>query len=305
MSLQSFLFVAIDKLFNAPQNCRRMTRFKDVDFDIKTDIVYDESSPSACRLDTYCVKGQKGKLPVLFYIHGGGFVAGDKHYRRALARWSANMGYFVVNVNYGLCPEYRCPTPHRQLVAALNWVGANAEKLGLDLDRMVVSGDSAGGYYAAMLACICNNKPLQEKLGVSTDLHFNGAVLNCGIYDVNLALQQKYPFNLGGKLLKDFANIEVKDFPTYEWKEMGSVLPLVDEKFPKSFITYAAKDIFCGGQGDALMKILKEKGVYCEEFHSTKFMDNHCFSLNWTGKAAKENNRRTEEFMKKFAEGKL
>ena len=100
-------------------------------------------------------------------------------------------------------------------------------------------------------------------------------------------------------------SIEVKDFPTYEWKEMGSVFPLVDEKFPKSFITHAAKDIFCGGQGDALMKILKEKGVYCEEFHSTKFMDNHCFSLNWTGKAAKENNRRTEEFMKKFAEGKL
>ncbi len=303
MSLQSFLFVAIDKLFNAPQNCRRMTKFKDVDFDIKRDIVYDESAPAACTLDTYCVKGTQGKKPVFFYIHGGGFVAGDKHYRRALARWAANMGYFVVNVNYGLCPEYRCPTPHRQLVSALNWVGANAEKYGLDLDRMVVSGDSAGGYYSAMLACICLNKPLQEKLGVSTSLRFKGAVLNCGIYDVNLALQKKFPFDLGGKLLKDFANIGVKDFPTYEWKEMGSVFPLVTEEFPASFVTYAQKDIFCGGQGDALIKILKEKGVYCEEYHSVKFMDNHCFSLNWKGKAARENNERIAAFLKKFKEG--
>ena len=168
MSLQSFLFVAIDKLYNPFQNERKMTKFKDVDFEIKTDIVYDTSAPEACKLDTYRVKGLKGKLPVLFYIHGGGFVAGDKHYRRALARWSANLGYFVVNVNYGLCPEYQCPVPHRQLVAALNWVGANAEKLGLDLDRMIVSGDSAGGYYGAMLAAITLNPDLQAKMGVST-----------------------------------------------------------------------------------------------------------------------------------------
>ena len=207
MSLQSFLFVAIDKLYNAPQNCRRMTKFKGVDFDIKTDIVYDESAPAACTLDTYCVKGQEGRRPVFFYIHGGGFVAGDKYYRRALSRWAANMGFFVVNVNYGLCPEYKCPVPHRQLVAALNWVGANADKYGLDLDRMMVGGDSAGGYYAAMLACITTNKSLQEKLGVSTDLRFGGAVLNCGIYDVATALKNKYPFDLGGKLLRDFAGI--------------------------------------------------------------------------------------------------
>ena len=284
MSLQSFLFVAIDKLYNPFQNERKMTKFKDVDFEIKTDIVYDTSAPEACKLDTYRVKGLEGKLPVLFYIHGGGFVAGDKHYRRALARWSANLGYFVVNVNYGLCPEYQCPVPHRQLVAALNWVGANAEKLGLDLDRMIVSGDSAGGYYGAMLAAITLNPDLQAKMGVSTSLKFGGAVLNCGIYDVATALKNKYPFDLGGKLLKDF---------------------FVNEQFPVSFITHAQKDIFCGGQADGLMKLLKEKGVHCEEFHSTSLIDNHCFSLNWKSKAARKNNDLTADFMKRFAAGKI
>lgn len=305
MSLQSFLFVAIDKLYNPFQNERKMTKFKDVDFEIKTDIVYDTSAPEACKLDTYRVKGLKGKLPVLFYIHGGGFVAGDKHYRRALARWSANLGYFVVNVNYGLCPEYQCPVPHRQLVAALNWVGVNAEKLGLDLDRMIVSGDSAGGYYGAMLAAITLNPDLQAKMGVSTSLKFGGAVLNCGIYDVATALKNKYPFDLGGKLLKDFAGIGKDEIEGYEWKDLCSVLPFVNEQFPVSFITHAQKDIFCGGQADGLMKLLKEKGVHCEEFHSTSLIDNHCFSLNWKSKAARKNNDLTADFMKRFAAGKI
>lgn len=305
MSLQSFLFVAIDKLYNPFQNERKMIKFKDVDFEIKTDIVYDTSAPEACKLDTYRVKGLKGKLPVLFYIHGGGFVAGDKHYRRALARWSANLGYFVVNVNYGLCPEYQCPVPHRQLVAALNWVGANAEKLGLDLDRMIVSGDSAGGYYGAMLAAITLNPDLQAKMGVSTSLKFGGAVLNCGIYDVATALKNKYPFDLGGKLLKDFAGIGKDEIEGYEWKDLCSVLPFVNEQFPVSFITHAQKDIFCGGQADGLMKLLKEKGVHCEEFHSTSLIDNHCFSLNWKSKAARKNNDLTADFMKRFAAGKI
>ena len=305
MSLQSFLFVAIDKLYNPFQNERKMTKFKDVDFEIKTDIVYDTSAPEACKLDTYRVKGLKGKLPVLFYIHGGGFVAGDKHYRRALARWSANLGYFVVNVNYGLCPEYQCPVPHRQLVAALNWVGANAEKLGLDLDRMIVSGDSAGGYYGAMLAAITLNPDLQAKMGVSTSLKFGGAVLNCGIYDVATALKNRYPFDLGGKLLKDFAGIGKDEIEGYEWKDLCSVLPFVNEQFPVSFITHAQKDIFCGGQADGLMKLLKEKGVHCEEFHSTSLIDNHCFSLNWKSKAARKNNDLTADFMKRFAAGKI
>lgn len=304
MSLQSFLFVAIDKLYNPFQNERKMTKFKDVKFDIKTDIVYDASAPEACKLDIYSVK-KEGKYPVLFYIHGGGFVAGDKHYRRALARWSAAQGYFVVNVNYGLCPEYQCPVPHRQLVSALNWVGANAAKYNLDLDRMIVSGDSAGGYYAAMLACITLNRDLQAKLGVSTDLRFGGAVLNCGIYDVATALKNKYPFDLGGKLLKDFAGIKKDEIDNYEWKDLCSVLPFVNEQFPASFLTHAAKDIFCGGQADVLMKLLKEKGVHAEEFHSTSFMDNHCFSLNWKSKAARKNNELTADFMKRFAAGKV
>ena len=79
------------------------------------------------------------------------------------------------------------------------------------------------------------------------------------------------------------------------------MLPFVNEQFPVSFITHAQKDIFCGGQADGLMKLLADKGVHAEEFHSTSFMDNHCFSLNWKSKAARKNNELTADFMKRFA----
>ena len=305
MSLQSFLFVAIDKLYNPFQNERKMTKYKDVDFVVTKDIVYDASAPDAGKLDTYYVKKESGKYPVFFYIHGGGFVAGDKHYRRAHARWAANMGFFVVNVNYGLCPEYKCPEPHRQLVRALNWVGENAEKYNLDLNRMMVSGDSAGGYYSAMLIGITLNKELQAKLGVSTDLRFSGAVLNCGIYDVAVALRNKYPFDLGGKLLKDFAGIGKDGIDTCEWKELLSALPFVTAEFPACFVTSADKDIFCGGQAQALFEKLDTNGVYHEQYASKGLIDNHCFSLNWKSKAARENNNLTADFMKRFVAGKV
>ncbi len=304
MSLQHFVFVVIDKLYDSYQNNRKRTKFKDVEFVINTDIVYDESNPQACKLDTYKVKGD-GKLPVFFYIHGGGFVAGDKYYRRALSRWCANLGYFVVNVNYGLCPEYQCPEPHRQLVRALNWVGQHADELNLDLNRMVVGGDSAGGYYAATLAGITLDKDLQAKLGVATDLKFKAAVLNCGIFDVGVALKNKYPLDLGGKLLKDFANIGKDEIDTYEWKELLSTLPMVTNDYPKCFITSAGKDIFCGGQAEAMIEALDKQGIYHEEYASVKLLDNHCYSLNWESKAARENNVKTADFMKRFAEGKL
>ena len=174
MTFPTFLFVAIDKLFDGGQNKKKMLRFKDVKFEIETDIPYTEGE--YCKLDTYYVKKDNDeKYPVFFYIHGGGFVAGDKYHRRGMAKWAAEKGFFVVNVNYGLGPKELFPLGLQHLITALNWVGQNAEKYNLDLDNMCVSGDSAGGYYSAMLGCVCSNKELQQRFGVQTSLKFRSS----------------------------------------------------------------------------------------------------------------------------------
>lgn len=296
MTFAQFLFVAIDKLFDHGQNSIKMLKFKDVNFEIEKDIPYAEGD--SCKLDTYYVKKDGDeKYPVFFYIHGGGFVAGDKYRRRGLAKWAANKGFFVVNINYGLGPKDYFPKGLQDCVAALNWVGANAEKYNLDLDNMCVSGDSAGGYYSAMLACVCTNKDLQERFGVSTDLKFRTAMLDCGIYDVNEALSRPLPFNLTDKIFHDFSGSRIKDLETYEYVDYLAPFGFVDENFPKSFITYAEKDMFCSGQGQKLIEKLKTLGVHVEEHHSTKFLDNHCYPLNWNKGAAKENIKLCDDFL--------
>lgn len=296
MTFAQFLFVSIDKLFDHSQNDIKMLKFKDVNFEIETDVPYGPTE--AEKLDTYYVKKDgDAKYPVFFYIHGGGFVAGDKKYRRGLARWAANKGFFVVNVNYALGPKELFPNGLKNLVNALNWVGENAEKYNLDLDNMCVSGDSAGGYYSAMLACVSTNPDLQKRFGVSTSLRFRTAVLDCGIYDVGEALGQKMPFKLTDRVLHDFSGIYVKDLDNYEYRDVMAPFDFVDASFPISFITYAEKDMFCKGQGQKLVAKLKDLGVHVEEHHSTKFLDNHCYPLNWNHGAAVENVRLVDDFL--------
>ena len=300
MSIATKLFKAIDVLFDHSQNKRMKNRYKDVKFVVEKDISYAEDE--ACRLDTYCVK-RDGKYPVMFYIHGGGFVAGDKHHRRAISEWCAVQGYFVVNVNYGLCPDYKFPAPLQHLIYGLNWVGANAEKYNLDLDKMVIAGDSAGAYYSTAVLAVVNNKELQDKIGVQTVLTFGGAWLNCGIYDIGTALGGRLPLNMGAVILDDFASIEVKDIETYAYLDLCTPVNFVDDKYPTTFVTYAKKDIFCKGQSEKLIERLKENGVAVEEYHSTKFASNHCFCLNWKGKDAVTNNGRVEKFLENIAKG--
>lgn len=300
MTFAQFLFVAIDKLFDHSQNDIKMLKFKDVNFEIETDVPYGTAEME--KLDTYYVKKDGDeKYPVFFYIHGGGFVAGDKKYRRGLARWAANKGFFVVNVNYALGPKELFPNGLKNLVNALNWVGENAEKYNLDLDNMCVSGDSAGGYYSAMLACVSTNPDLQKRFGVSTSLRFRTALLDCGIYDVGEALGQKMPFKLTDRVLHDFSGIHVKDLDNYEYRDVMAPFEFVDASFPISFVTYAEKDMFCKGQGQKLVAKLKDLGVHVEEHHSTTFIDNHCYPLNWNHGAAVENIRLVDNFLARVA----
>ena len=301
MSIATSLFKAIDVIFDFPQNKSRKKAYKGVDFVVEKDIPYFDND--ACRLDTYHLEKADGKYPVMFYIHGGGFVAGDKYHRRAVSEWYAMQGFFVVNVNYGVCPTHKFPAPLQHLVYALNWVGENADKYNLDLDKIVVAGDSAGAYYSTALISVAESKELQGKIGAFTDLHFAGAYLNCGIYDIISALNANLPLDMGGVILKDFASIDKKDIDTYEYLDLCVIVGLVNERFPKSFITYAEKDVFCKGQSERLIEVLKEKGVEVEEYHSTKFTSNHCFSLNWKGKDAVTNNNLVEKFLARMAKG--
>lgn len=94
-----------------------------------------------------------GRLPVLLYLHGGGFTIGDLETHDSLCRQLAlRSGAAVVALDYRLAPEHRFPAAVDDAWAALEALHRQAGGLGLDGSRLAVGGDSAGGTLAATCA---------------------------------------------------------------------------------------------------------------------------------------------------------
>ena len=94
-----------------------------------------------------------GVLPALLYIHGGGFTIGGLETHDSLCRQIAlRSGCAVIALDYRLAPEHRFPTAVDDSWAAMRWLAAHGDRLGLDATRLAVGGDSAGGTLAAVCA---------------------------------------------------------------------------------------------------------------------------------------------------------
>ncbi len=92
-------------------------------------------------------------LPILLFLHGGGWVWGSLDTHDALCRELAQRsGCAVVSLEYRLAPETRFPGPADDAFAALRWIWRQAPALGLDPTRLAVGGDSAGGCLAVATA---------------------------------------------------------------------------------------------------------------------------------------------------------
>lgn len=96
--------------------------------------------------------GVHGKLPVIFYIHGGGWVLGSREtHDRLIRELTVGTGAALVFPSYTPSPEAQFPTTLRQIYSGLKAVAENAEPWMLDASRIAVAGDSVGGNMAAAM----------------------------------------------------------------------------------------------------------------------------------------------------------
>lgn len=299
------LFRAIDILFAMAQNtCPYVDKSNKDTIECDNDIVFDEAYPEVCKLDYYRVKCEE-KQPAVLLIHGGGFSAGDKKYRKGRAQFFALNGFSVFCINYGLAPDFVFPEPLRHIVAAANYVYDNAQKFNIDETRIIVDGDSAGGYYAAMLAAFNGNKHLADIFECSPKFKIFGALLNCGVYDMQTVLNTKYPFSLADGVLLSLMGILGSDFDNYEHKDNCIPIDFVNSEFPPTFLIYSNNDTFCKGQGNKMLDKLREAGVYTEYYVARHSNSNHCFSLTWSGEDATAANELMMSFAKRLADDKI
>lgn len=97
--------------------------------------------------------------PGIYHMHGGGMVMGNRYIGGdVLARWAVEHGAVGVSVEYRLAPEHQAPTLVEDCYAGLVWMAQNAAALGIDPDRIVVFGGSAGGGLAAGTALLARDR---------------------------------------------------------------------------------------------------------------------------------------------------
>ena len=261
-------------------------RFKDVftnnvktvnSISVEKDVVYDDSLSDVCTLDIYCppLKG-RDKYPVLVDVHGGGWITGDKYWRRGLNRAFADMGLCVISPNYGLSPRFKYPECVKHLFACFKWICDHAEERRLDLDNVLITGDSAGGQLACLVLAIQNNADVKARIGaVDSPLRFKGGMLVCGAYDPDSMAKNI----LSNKLFLEMTGYGRKHLREFKDYDLMNPVNFVDKDFPSDvMVAYGRFDAFVGGNEKILFKRLNELGIPYREYRA-KGAGEHCFHL--------------------------
>ena len=206
-------------------------------------------------MDIYRPRDAEGKIPVIIDVHGGGWVYGDKvlysHYCMDLAR----RGFAVVNFNYRLAPRHRFPAGFQDMNDAVQFTLEHGEEFGLDLRNVFLVGDSAGAHMAALYACMCSNEEYAARFpfALPEDFMPRAVVLNCGIYDMGVALLQG---KSARDLMHDLMGHRIRD----EEVELLSPARHVTADFPPCYVMTATGD-FLRTQPEYFLPVLEEQGI--------------------------------------------
>jgi acetyl esterase len=230
---------------------------------VRRGINYAQGNPSAL-LDVFAPDDAQGHLPVVIWVHGGGFVAGSRAELSGYLQVLAKRGFVVVAIDYTLAPEAQFPTPLRETNAALAFVLAHADEYKIDPHRVFLAGDSAGAQIAAQTALIISDPSYARHIGLSPGMSrdaLHGVVLFCGPYDPS-------ELNWSGS----FAGF----MRTVIWSYVGTrdphdsrvaqiaVAPHVTRDYPPTFISAGNADPLAS-QSYTLAKALRAQGVEVDD----------------------------------------
>lgn len=206
-------------------------------YQIAANVTYLTASNYESKLDVYSRRGATTPQPTVVYFHGGFWAAGSKEGAlMSLIPW-LEMGWNVVNVEYRLARVAPAPAAVEDSLCALRFLAAQAKTYNIDLARLVVTGESAGGHLTLASAMIPESAGLDRQCAGNVPVPKVAAAINWfGITDVADVIDGPHKANLAVTWLGSLPNkdeIAKRVSPlTYVRKDLPPILTIHGDKDP-------------------------------------------------------------------------
>ncbi len=244
------------------------------DLHIVRDIPYINDQERGHLFDIYELPGLPEEAPVLINIHGGGLFASYKEVNVNFNYAWARRGYRVVSLSYRRIPETTLRHQIDDVMAALHYLKSHEKEHHLNLDRCVLTGDSAGALLSLFAMSINESKALQKSFGIQgTGIPFRAA----GLISIMLDTQRR-------DLMRAISSVitEKADRGT-AWEKylLDPALLLEEAKLPPVYLVTSEEDLI-GKDTLSLVRLLKGKGMKHELLNFPKGPERklvHVFSV--------------------------
>ena len=255
------LFVWFWDNVTKPQDEKRIKTLRVPTMAERVDIAYVNDGDKYHMLDVYSPLNCEGPLPTIIDVHGGGWYYGDKELNKIYCLNLVERGFKVVNISYRLTPKASLKDQVIDVATAINYIYDNASELGIDLNNLFLTGDSAGGHLASLMVNLSVDEDMQNAFGINLKTFFNAVCYTCpALYTSKLAtmpIVKTYFYPLLGKKAKE-----------------NDIFPYIDfradkcEKVPSLFITCDGD--FMKGQTLKGYEEYKNTGAECQLVHFAK-----------------------------------
>ncbi|EKU47108.1 alpha/beta hydrolase [Staphylococcus massiliensis] len=281
-------------------NYRKAKTYEEViddKYKIINNVQYDTELPRGfCDIITKNDEGDATR-PTFIYMHGGGFVVGDKiegdpttnaddAYMKYKFEAMVEYGYNVVTTNYAFAPWYKHPKQVEQISRLVEFLKANAEKFNLNKDEFIISGTSAGGNLAVEFALIQVSETYQQQVGIKPVLNkdnIKALLLEVPLLDPYRSNKTQAPIILNNFLFGRGARAYYYKSVIRKYNPKLDLIRYVDSNFPPVFITDGNAGSFKDQATDFYNK-LQEHGVpsdiYVPSFKYGKKTHSYMSDLN-------------------------
>ena len=253
------------------------------------DIQYNGASdadPILNSLDIY-VPLQAENSPVLIYVHGGGWRAGDKSNKMEYKpKFFTEKGYVFISLNYRLAPAVGFPAYVQDVACAIAWVYQNVPAFGGDSERLLLMGHSAGAH---LVSLVSTDESYLAVYGLSLEVLKGTVSMDTASYDIPSLMEQA-----GFKLKQTYkaafgVNPEV-------WENASPLIHISSNKeIPPFLLIYAGERIASERASKAMADVLRNAAIKVELYHAVN--KNHITLNEGIGKSGDEPTRAIIEFL--------